>query len=196
MEVNLFGPLGMKDTGFKIRPDMRARLASVHMRGPDGSLAPIDFEMPQEPEFEMGGGGLYGTVTDYGRFIRMILNGGRAEGGRVLEPGTVELMCRHAIGKLRVTPLKTVMPQYSNDAEFFPGLPKGWAFIGQVNLEPAATGRSAEALQWAGLANSYFWVDPVRGIGGVFLTQIFPFADEKALPLFEAFEAEVYRSLG
>jgi len=66
----------------------------------------------------------------------------------------------------------------------------------QVNLEPAPTGRSAGSLQWAGIANSYFWIDPVRGIGGVYLTQILPFADTKSLPLFEAFETEVYRALG
>lgn len=144
----------------------------------------------------MGGGGLYGTVADYARFIRMLLNEGTADGSRVLKAETVKLMCRHAIGELRVMRLKTVLPQYSNDAEFFPGLPKGWAFIGQVNLEPAPTGRSAGSLQWAGLANSYFWIDQSRGLGGVFLTQILPFADKKALPLFEAFETEVYRTLG
>jgi CubicO group peptidase (beta-lactamase class C family) len=196
MQDHLLGPLGMNDTAFKIRPDMRARLATIHARGEDGALTPIEFELPQDPEFDLGGGGLYGTAGDYARFVRMVLNRGELDGVRVLDAETVDLMCQNAIGDLRVTPMKTVMPQFSNDAEFFPGLPKGWGLTWQVNLEPAPTGRSAGSLQWAGIANSYFWIDPVRGIGGVYLTQILPFADTKSLPLFEAFETEVYRALG
>jgi methyl acetate hydrolase len=196
MQDHLLSPLGMNDTAFKIRPDMRARLATIHARGEDGALAPIEFELPQDPEFDLGGGGLYGTAGDYARFVRMVLNRGELDGVRVLDAETVDLMCQNAIGDLRVTPMKTVMPQFSNDAEFFPGLPKGWGVTWQVNLEPAPTGRSAGSLQWAGIANSYFWIDPVRGIGGVYLTQILPFADTKSLPLFEAFETEVYRALG
>jgi len=195
MQDHLLGPLGMNDTAFKIRPDMRARLATIHARGEDGALAPMEFELPQDPEFDLGGGGLYGTAGDYARFVRMVLNRGELDGVRVLDAETVDLMCQNAIGDLRVTPMKTVMPQFSNDAEFFPGLPKGWGVTWQVNLEPAPTGRSAGSLQWAGIANSYFWIDPVRGIGGVYMTQILPFADTKSLPLFEAFETEVYRTL-
>jgi methyl acetate hydrolase len=196
MQDHLLGPLGMNDTAFKIRPDMRARLATIHARGEDGALTPIEFELPQDPEFDLGGGGLYGTAGDYARFVRMVLNRGELDGVRVLDAETVDLMCQNVIGDLRVTPMKTVMPQFSNDAEFFPGLPKGWGLTWQVNLEPASTGRSAGSLQWAGIANSYFWIDPVRGIGGVYMTQILPFADTKSLPLFEAFETEVYRALG
>jgi methyl acetate hydrolase len=195
MQDHLLGPLGMNDTAFKIRPDMRARLATIHARGEDGALAPMEFELPQDPEFDLGGGGLYGTAGDYARLVRMVLNRGELDGVRVLDAETVDLMCQNAIGDLRVTPMKTVMPQFSNDAEFFPGLPKGWGVTWQVNLEPAPTGRSAGSLQWAGIANSYFWIDPVRGIGGVYMTQILPFADTKSLPLFEAFETEVYRAL-
>ncbi len=196
MQDHLLGPLGMRDTAFNIRPDMRARLATIHARGDDGTLTPIAFELPQDPEFDLGGGGLYGTAGDYARFVRMVLNRGELDGVRVIDAKTVDMMCQNVIGDLRVTPMKTVMPQFSNDAEFFPGLPKGWGLTWQVNLEPAPTGRSAGSLQWAGLANSYFWIDPVRGIGGVYMTQITPFADVKSLPLFEAFETEVYRALG
>ncbi|ABU58634.1 serine hydrolase domain-containing protein [Roseiflexus castenholzii] len=195
MQDHLLGPLGMNDTAFNIRPDMRARLAVVHARGEDGSLAPIAFEIPQDPEFEMGGGGLYGTAGDYARFVRMVLNRGELDGLRVLSAETVALMCQNAIGNLRVTPMKSVMPQFSNDAEFFPGLPKGWGLTWQINLEPAPTGRPAGSLQWAGLANSYFWIDLDHGIGGIYLTQIVPFADTKSLPLFEAFETTVYQSM-
>jgi CubicO group peptidase (beta-lactamase class C family) len=87
------------------------------------------------------------------------------------------------------------MPPLSNDAEFFPGLSKSWGLSFMINDEPAPTGRSAGSLAWAGLANSYFWIDPAKGIGGVYLTQVLPFADRKSLPLFLEFETAVYRSL-
>jgi methyl acetate hydrolase len=194
MQENIFAPLGMGDTAFKLRPDMRARLAKIHQRGGDG-FAPLDLEIPQEPEFEMGGGGLYGTVGDYLKFVRMMLNRGAANGDRVLQPETVDMMARNQMGEGRVRALKTAMPSLSNDAEFFPGMPKTWGLTFMINTEQAPTGRTAGSLAWAGLANSYYWIDPNKGVGGVYLTQILPFADQKSLPLFFEFEKTVYRHL-
>jgi len=196
MKENIFDPLGMDDTAFKITPDMRSRLAKVHAHGADGSFTAIDFELPQEPEFEMGGGGLYSTAGDYAKFMRIFLNRGKGNGNQVLKPQTVELMSRNAMGDLKVTMLKTQKPNLTNDAEFFPGLPKNWGLSFMINQETAPTGRTPGSLAWAGLANTYFWIDQSKGIGGVYLTQVLPFADEKALPLFYAFEQQVYRSLG
>ena len=195
LQENVFEPLDMRDTAFALRPDMRARLAKIHQRGADGSLAPLDLEIPQEPEFEMGGGGLYGTVGDYLKFVRMILNRGAANGHQVLQPETVDMMARNQMGECRVRAVKTAMPPLSNDAEFFPGMPKAWGLTFMINMEEAPTGRTAGSLAWAGLANSYYWIDPKKGVGGVYLTQILPFADEKSLPLFFAFEKAVYRHL-
>ena len=192
----LLGPLGMDDTAFRITDGMRARLARIHMRGEDGSLAPqMDLEIPQDPEFEMGGGGLYGTVGDYLRFIRMILNRGRANGERLLAPETVDAMSRNQMGECRVCELKTAIPPFSNDAEFFPGMPKTWGFTFMINTEDAPTGRSAGSLGWAGLANSFFWIDPVKGVGGAYLTQVLPFVDTGSFPLYLAFEQAVYENL-
>ena len=197
LEDHLLGPLGMGDTAFRISDAMRARLAKIHMRGEDGSLAPqMELEIPQEPEFEMGGGGLYGTVGDYLGFIRMILNRGRANGEQLLAPETVDLMSRNHMGDTRVCELKTAIPPFSNDAEFFPGLPKTWGLTFMINAEEAPTGRSAGSLGWAGLANSFFWIDPARGIGGVYLTQVLPFIDSGSFPLYLAFEQAVYENLG
>ncbi len=78
LSENVFGPLGMNDTAFRITPAMRQRLAKIHQRGDDGALVPTDLEIPQDPEFEMGGGGLYATAGDYLKFVRMILNHGSA----------------------------------------------------------------------------------------------------------------------
>ena len=196
LRENLLGPLGMNDTAFRITDEMRARLAKIHQRGDDGALEPqMELEIPQDPEFEMGGGGLYGTVGDYLRFIRMILNRGRANGEQVLKPETVDMMSRNQMGDIRVCELKTAIPPLSNDAEFFPGLPKSWGLSFMINDEEAPTGRSAGSLGWAGLANSFFWIDPAKGIGGAYLTQVLPFIDEKAFPLYMAFESATYEAL-
>ncbi len=192
---HIFAPLGMSDTAFRLTPAMRSRLAGMHQRGDDGTLQAIPFELPHEPEFFMGGVGLYSTVRDYLVFTQMILGGGRFNGVEVLKRETVESMARNHIGNILVTALKTNAPALSNDAEFFPGMPKKWGLSFVINTEPAPTGRAAGSLAWAGLANTYFWIDRTKRVAGVFLTQVLPFADHKAYPLFEAFEREVYHSI-
>jgi methyl acetate hydrolase len=196
LKENLFEPLGMKDTAFKITPSMRQRLAKIHQRGEDDKLAPLmDLEIPQEPEFEMGGGGLYGTAGDYLKFVRMMLNAGKAGGKQVLKAETVKTMAANHIGPLHVGPLKTAMAPLSNDVDIFPGMPKKWGLSFLINTEKAPTGRSAGSLAWAGLANTYFWIDQVKGVGGVYLSQVLPFADKKSLPLYAEFETAVYQSM-
>lgn len=195
MTANIFEPLGMASTAFRITDDMRARLAKIHQREAGGFEVLEDLELPQEPEFEMGGGGLYSTIGDYARFVRMILNQGKANGHRVLAPETVAAMSTNQMGDNRVCELKSAIPDLSNDAEFFPGMAKTWGLGFMINEAPAPTGRPAGSLAWAGLANSYYWIDPASGIGGVYATQILPFVDEKALPLYFAFETAVYDSL-
>jgi CubicO group peptidase (beta-lactamase class C family) len=193
LQENLFAPLGMTSTAFKITPSMRERLARVHQRGDNDAFTPlIQLELPQEPEFEMGGGGLYGTAEDYLRFVRLILNRGNAGGNQLLKPETVELMTRNNMGDSRVTVLKTTAPVLSNDVEFLAGVPKTWGLGFQVNMEKAPTGRPSGGLMWAGFANTYFWIDPTTGIGGVYLSQVLPFADKKSLPLYYAFETAMY----
>ena len=196
LEDHLFEPLGMDSTAFKITPEMRRHLAKIHQRGDDGKLQPLDLELPQEPEFEMGGGGLYGTAGDYLKFVRMILNRGESDDGeQVLKPETVDLMSKNAMGENRVGLLKTAIPPLSHDAEFFPGMSKSWGLSFMINNETAPTGRPPGSLAWAGLANTYYWIDPKNGVGGVYLSQILPFADHKSLPLFFDFEKAVYQSL-
>jgi methyl acetate hydrolase len=194
MHDNILGPLGMDSTGFKITDSMRKRLAKIHHRGADGALQPdTALELPQEPEFEMGGGGLYSTAGDYLKFVRMMLNQGKSDKGEaVLKPATVADMSKNAMGESKVCLLKTAAPPFSNDAEFFPGMDKQWGLSFMINNEEAPTGRSAGALAWAGLANTYYWIDQKKGVGGVYVTQVLPFADVKSLPLFHAFESAVY----
>jgi methyl acetate hydrolase len=196
VKENIFRPLGMESTAYRITSSMRERLAKVHQRNDDGGLSVTDFEVNQEPEFEPGGGGLYSTAGDYLRFMRMILNRGRAGANQLLRPETVELMSRNSIGDLRVTLLPASKPALSRDAEFFAGTPKTWGLTFMINEADAPTGRPAGSLAWAGLANTYFWIDPKNGIAGVHMAQVLPFVDAKALALYYAFEKGVYAALG
>jgi methyl acetate hydrolase len=193
---NMFAPLGMKDTGFKISDAMRARLVGMHTRQPDGSLQPIPFELAQEPEFHMGGGGLYGTARDYLSFAQMILNKGSGNGQQVLKPETVALMGENHIGELHMTGMKSAIAFATNDVDLYPDMPKKWGLSFMINTVKTPEGRSPGSLAWAGLANTYYWIDPARDIAGVILMQALPFGDGKCLDTFAAFERGVYTSLG
>lgn len=192
---HIFAPLGMNDTGFKITDDMRQRLVATHARGEDGSLAPIPFEIEQNPEFHMGGGGLYGTAGDYIKFTQMILNKGRGNGNQVLKPETVALMGQNHIGDLTIGKMTTVAPMYTNDVDLFPDIVKKWGLSFLINNAKTPEGRSAGSLAWAGLANTYFWIDPARDVAGVILMQVLPFVDAKCVEAFAGFERGVYAGL-
>jgi methyl acetate hydrolase len=189
---HLTGPLAMADTTYLPSDSMSERISSMHARLPDGSLLPFELPLPGPDDHQGGGAGLFATMGDYGRFIRMILSDGELDGVRVLAPETVQQMVINQMGDLRVEPLVSAMPQLTNDAEFFPGRPKSWGMSFQINEEAESTGRSAGTLMWAGLANSYFWIDRSNGIGGAFLSQILPFVDAGALGLFTELETAVY----
>jgi len=197
MRERILEPLGMTDTEFSMRPDMRARRATIHQRGADDELTPLpDFELPPDPEVHMGGHGLYSTVEDYGQFIRMWLNDGRAaDGTAILAAETVAMAERNGLGDLKVTALPAVIPSLTNDAEFFPGQSKSWALSFMVNDEEAPTGRPAGSLAWAGLANLYYWIDRRNGLGGFWGTQILPFADPPSVGGYLDFETAAYEAL-
>src|ERR1700712_1374283 len=192
---HLFAPLGMTDTGFKIGADQRKRLVGMHTRAEDGSLAAIPFELEQEPEFHMGGGGLYGTAADYIKFTQMILNKGRGNGNQVLKPETVALMGQNSIGDLTMGKMTTAIGWATNDVDLYPDIVKKWGLSFLINTAKTPEGRSAGSLAWAGLANTYFWIDPARNVAGVILMQLLPFADNKCLEAFAGFERGVYADL-
>ena len=193
---HIFAPLGMSDTGFKITDSMRKRLVGMHSRGSDGALAPLPFELEQDPEFHMGGGGLYSTAGDYIKFCQMILNKGRSNGEEVLRPETVTMMAQNHIGDLVVTRMTSVAPIYTNDVDLYPDMVKKWGLSFLINTAQTPEGRSPGSLAWAGLANTYFWIDPSREVCGVILMQLLPFADGKCLEAFAGFERGVYDGLG
>ena len=194
-EERIFQPLGSQNMSFVLREDFRSRLAEMHARNADGTLTPMDFELPTPPEVDFGGHGLYGTVGDYMKFIRMWLNDGAGEHGRVLKQETVEMAVQNHLGDLPVTMLPGVIPSLSNDAEFFPGQSKSWSLPFMINNEEAPTGRPAGALGWAGLANLFYWIDRENGYGGFWATQILPFGDPTSFTKYMEFETALYRSL-
>jgi CubicO group peptidase (beta-lactamase class C family) len=189
---HVFAPLGMNDTDYRLGPSQRERRVGMHARQPDGSLQPIAFETPPDPEFFPGGGGLYSTGPDYLRFARMILNRGSLDSARVLKPETVAEMSRNQIGDIDVVMLRTTQPQRSLDAEFFPGMAKKWGLGFMINTAEAPTGRSAGSLAWAGIANTYYWIDPQQEVTGLIMMQLLPFVDTAAMATFAAFERSVY----
>jgi CubicO group peptidase (beta-lactamase class C family) len=194
-QQNILGPLGMKDTSFALSASQKSRLSAVHQRDDKGALAPVEFALPENPEFLMGGGGLYGTAGDYLAFTQMIVQGGTLGGAQVLRRDTVELMAQNHIGPLEIGVMRTAIPPLSHDVELFPGMSKKWGLSFLINTQPVPGGRSAGSLAWAGLANTYFWIDRTRRVSGVFLSQVLPFYDPTTIDLFGKFEQEVYRAL-
>jgi methyl acetate hydrolase len=197
---HILDPLGMNDTAFVISPEQYRRQASTHRRGPDGALTaeplePLPRPQPSAPHVFSGGGGIYSTAPDYLTLIRALLAGGALNGARILGPETVALMGQNQIGDVDVGVLKTTVPALSNDVDFFPGIPLKWGFGHMINMQAVAGGRSAGSLTWAGLLNTYYWIDPGRRIAAVFMTQVLPFADHAALRLYRQFERGIYAAV-
>lgn len=196
MAERLFAPLGMTDTGFSLNDSQRARAATLHKRKPDGSLQAVPQATPrQPPASDMGGQGLFGTVGDYMRFIRMWLNDGAGPTGPVLRPETIHAMCQDGLAPLGLSAggWGSALPSLARAGEFCLGTPKGWAYSFLLNRAATPTGRPAGSLMWAGLGNCHFWIDRASGLGGFWATHLLPFHDAVAHRGFEAFEAQVYR---
>jgi methyl acetate hydrolase len=195
-QQRIFGPLSMMDTSYNVAVGRRGRLVAVHRRQPDGKFAPDSVQPPVTVPRPIGGGGLASTAADYTKFLQMLLNGGTLNGARVLRAETVELMGRNQIGDVSVRALKTAMPERSSDLSFVADGRDKWGLGFLISVDEQPGKRSPGSLSWGGINNTYFWVDPTRGIAGVILMQFLPFADEKALGVYDAFERAVYRAAG
>lgn len=184
------GPLCMDATAF--RPDRPDGAAAVHARQPGGGFVTIPAWLGGPGEFELGGAGLSSTAPDYARFVRMVLNGGELGGVRILKPETIAAMGRNQIGSLRAGYMGSAIPEMAPPYDSFPDQHTGWGLSWLINPEPGANGRSAGSLAWAGIFNSYYWIDPAKGLGGVFMAQLSPFGDPGALAAFAALERMAY----
>jgi len=192
----ILGPLKMTDTSFNVPEAKQARRVTVHSREGGRADAPL-IERPNQPQRAVtrfnGGGGLFSTAGDYIRFERMILNGGTLDGARILSADSVAAMRRNQIGAVGVRALKTAFPAMSMDFSFVDDGKDKWGLGFLITSAHAAGKRSAGSLSWGGINNTYFWIDPQRGVAGVILMQFLPFADTKALSVYDAFERGVYQ---
>ena len=193
---HIFARLHMADTFYNVPEDKAARLAAVHRRQADDAIVKEADQPSPKVAMPIGGGGLSSTADDYARFLRMLLNGGALEGARILSSRSVALMGENQIGALGVPALKTAIPSRSNDFTFINDGRDKWGLGFLISAEHVPGKRSAGSLSWGGIFNTYFWLDPVRGVAGAILMQFLPFADPKALAVYDSFERGVYQLAG
>jgi CubicO group peptidase (beta-lactamase class C family) len=196
LREHVYEPLGMVDSTFALTVAQRARLMPAMARTEDGGLEPTPIDLPPNPEWDAGGHGSYGTARDYGRFVRAWLRGGELDGARILAQETVEMAMANQIEGIPMPDvIRTSDPALSNDIPSLP-VPQGWGFgFHTVGVDLPGM-RSAGTSDWAGIMNTYYWIDRAAGVGGVFMTQVLPFFDGRIVETVLGFETAVYAVLG
>lgn len=192
-QEHIFRPLGINDTSYNVPAEKQARLVNNFRRGPDGALTENRRTPPNVATRFSGGGGLYSTTGDYLHFLQMLLNGGELNGTRILSRASVALMFQNHMGAVGVRALKSAQPATSSDFTFVDDGKDKWGLAGQLTTAPVPGKRAPGSLSWGGINNTYFWVDPQKGVAGVIMMQFLPFADEKALKVYDTFERGVYQ---
>lgn len=187
---HIFDPLGMHDSSYKVPDEKAARRAAIHSRTEAGLTV-----IPHLGEPVSGGGGLSSTITDYLRFMRALLNQGTLDDVKILQSYTVDMMFENHIGDLDVTPGPTQMPALSNDFDMGFGQPAKWGLGFLLHEAQTESGRPKGSASWAGLFNSYFWIDRENDLCAVIGTQVLPFYDTHAVAMLKDFESAVYKNL-
>ncbi|MFM6852507.1 MAG: serine hydrolase domain-containing protein [Sphingopyxis sp.] len=191
LRQHILQPLAMVDTAFRSAATMPANTASVHVRLPDGGIMPVPINLGGG-EYDNGGGGLSSTMGDYMRFLRMVLNQGTLDGACVLSPASIAEMSRNQIGALAAGRMGSAIPTAAAPYDPFPGMDCGWGLGFLINPVDGPHGRAAGSMAWAGIFNSYYWVDPARDVIGLFLSQLAPFGDPAVLNAYAALEQMAY----
>ena len=191
---HIFEPLGMPDTFFNVPAEKQARVVALHQRQEDGSFVEPPPQPFQAVRFFSGGGGLYSTASDYLKFTRMLLGGGKLGNKQILRAETVAEMSRNQIGDLTLVQLTSLTPQFAKNPIRIPGALDKFGLGFGINSKAVEGGRSSGSLAWAGIYNTYFWIDPPRKTCAVILMQILPFSDEGAISVVDQFERAVYAS--
>ena len=195
-DENIFGPLSMVDTFYELPQEKMNRSVTVMARVNDAlielpTLQPAPMAKGSMAHYS-GGGGLYSTVADYGRVLQMLLNDGALDGETLLNPETVNSMFNNNIGDIQLAALGTVMPEVSNTADLSFGNPATFGLGLLLHSEGVEGGRKAYSGSWAGLFNSYYWVDRESKTYGIFGTQILPFFDAASVDTLLKLEQAVY----
>lgn len=193
LDRHVTGPLEMADTTFAFDDAIKARLTPLHVRTPDGGLMPfpIHFGGGADAEYHGAGGGLISTARDYLKFTRMILNGGALNGARILKPETVAMMASNQV-TMPAGRMTSNLPGFSSDFDLFPMMDCGWGLGFLINPEQGPDGRAPGSLAWAGIANSYYWIDPASDVTAVLCMQHLPFGEPATVEVLRAVERAVY----
>jgi methyl acetate hydrolase len=193
--TKIFEPLGMTDTYFNVPAEKQPRMAAVYQRKPDGSLE----KQPQRPvpplKFFSGGGGLFSTAPDYLKFSRSLMAGPEDKGKRILKAESVAMMRKNQIGELQLSPLHSIMPDFATDNAVLPGGLDKFGLGFALNSLPGPQGRDAFSMAWAGIFNTFFWIDPEKKVCAVLMSQMLPGLDPGPAATLKDFEKAVYDSL-
>ncbi|WP_249009278.1 serine hydrolase [Conexibacter sp. DBS9H8] len=191
----IYEPLGMVDSTFAPDAGQAARLMGMMARQPDGTLAPTGLGLPAAPEWDAAGHGSYGTIADYGRFLRLWLRGGELDGVRLLSEDTVALALTDQLhGAPLPEQMTSMVPALTRDVPSLP-FPQGWGYGFHLTGVDLPGMRRAGSGDWAGIFNCYFWLDRASGVAGVLMTQVLPFFDTPVVHTFAAFEAAAYAAV-
>ena len=188
----IFEPLQMMDSSFDVPPDKEPRVVPLYQRQADGSLV-LQPRPPAKPvRYFSGGGGLHSTAADYMRFVRTIMAGGQLDGRRILSSESVAAMGTNQIGDLAIRPFASLIPTLATDGGTLPGALDKFGFGFALNTTTEGTARGAKTLAWAGIFNTFFWIDREKQVGAVLMTQMLPGLDPGPRQLLEDFDRAVY----
>jgi|TARA_B110000238_G_scaffold13029_1_gene12708 CubicO group peptidase (beta-lactamase class C family) len=209
-EQEIFGPLGMQDTGFAVPEDQAHRFSSLYrpasgavmgaasppvdpLKDRDPGLLLLDAVATspylRSPRFYSGGGGLVSTMGDYCRFCQMLMDGGILGQTRLLSPKTIEYMRLNQLpnGADLAAMGQAVWSETNYEGIGF-GI--GWAVV--IDPVKANIVASVGEHHWGGAASTFFWLDPKEELFVVFLTQLLP---SSTYPLRRELRAQVYQAL-
>jgi len=168
LREEIFRPLSMDDTFFKIPDDKKERLSSLYDWKEPGVLqknSKMDEEFQPGTLFESGGGGLLSTLNDYSRFAHMLANGGTLNGERILGVKTVELMSRNHLQPEQVATFNW---------DHLKGYGYGLGVRVMVNPALAGSNSSIGEFGWMGMAGTWVMIDPKEQLSAVYMHQLLP----------------------
>jgi CubicO group peptidase (beta-lactamase class C family) len=193
LESRILSPLGMHDTRYLVPTTKYSRVVGVNARGADGKF--VERPMPATlPAQVQGDGGLYGTASDYGLFLRMLLNRGTLNGKRILSERSVKTIFENHMGKVVVQPQESTNQSLSRNFPIGAGKDR-WGLGFQLAADKLPNRRSPGSGTWAGIFNTHFFIDPAREIGVVVMMQTLPFYDDVSMKVYAGVEEAVYRNL-
>jgi len=193
LQSRILGPLGMNDTSYLVPSAKYSRVVAVNARGTDGKF--VERPMPATlPAQVQGDGGLYGTASDYGLFLRMLLNRGTLNGKRILSEQSAKVMLEPNTGNVVVKEQQSANLSLSRNFPVGAGKDK-WGLGFQLAAEKLPNRRSPGSGTWAGIFNTHFFIDPSREIGVIVMMQTLPFYEEASMKVYSGVEETVYGNL-